>query len=159
MKKERWLPVVGFEGRYEVSDHGRVRSFQRGAKGRLLRPGKMGSGHLSVALGRGNSRTVHSLVMLAFIGMPPAGNEVRHLNGKPADNRLSNLKYGTRAENTQDKKYHRGARSYRLKPQDVLRIRRRLGPFGAGARLAREYNVAQSTISAIKHARFHRDLM
>lgn len=110
---ERWLPVVGHETAYEVSDQGRVRSLPRSwqqasrsgtiythtVKGRLLRPGRMTAGHQSVAIGRGNSRTVHSLVMEAFVGPRPEGHEILHLNEDPSDNRLVNLKYGTRSEN------------------------------------------------------------
>jgi hypothetical protein len=99
---ERWLPIPGYEGLYEVSDMGRVRSFRRGAGGRMLRPGRMPAGHMSVALGRGNSQCVHKLVLLAFVGPAPDRHECRHLNGVPADNRLENLKWGTRGENIRD---------------------------------------------------------
>lgn len=110
--KEIWKPIPGHEGKYEVSCLGNVRSLTRRvrlvahgrettrvAKGVLLRPGKTQSGHVTVAIGRGNSRPVHQLVMEAFVGPRPEGNEVLHLNGNPSDNRLENLKYGTRREN------------------------------------------------------------
>ncbi len=109
---ENWKDILGFEGRYQVSDLGRVRSLDRYvrlvakgvetsrlAKGKILRPGKMKSGHVSVALGKGNSCLVHKLVMEVFKGPCPKGCEVLHLNHVPNDNRLENLKYGTRSEN------------------------------------------------------------
>lgn len=109
---ERWLPVAGFEGAYEVSDQGRVRSLdrfvrlvaqgvetQRRVHSRVLKPGASRSGHLSVAIGRGNSRLVHQLVLEAFVGPRPAGHECLHDNHVPSDNRLTNLHYGTRSEN------------------------------------------------------------
>lgn len=109
---ERWRAIVGFEGRYEVSDQGRVRSLdhfvrivrhgvedERPVKGRVLRPGRMKSGHVSVAIGKGNSRLVHQLVLEAFVGPCPAGQESLHRNHTPSDNRLLNLFYGTRSEN------------------------------------------------------------
>ena len=65
----------------------------------MLRPGATRSGHLSVAIGKNNSCAVHQLVMQAFVGPCPDGCEVLHLNHNPADNRLVNLKYGTRSEN------------------------------------------------------------
>lgn len=117
--REVWKPVVGHEGCYEVSNLGRVRSVNRavwvdayvdrnGRKraaatrhyvGKMLRPGPMASGHLSVAIGKGNSRQVHQLVLEAFVGLCPEGHEVLHLDHNPANNKLSNLKYGTRSEN------------------------------------------------------------
>ena len=116
-----WKDVPGHEGSYQVSDAGDVRSldrdvffaashksraYARSTKGRMLRPGRMSSGHVSVALGRNNSRCVHELVLLAFVGPPPEGHECRHLNGNPADNRLENLRWGTRSENIRDAVSH-----------------------------------------------------
>jgi len=110
---EKWLPVVGYEGAYEVSDQGRVRSIDRYItqksaggglitrlyKGRLLKPAKSTrSGHVGVSL-RSKTYHVHTLVLRTFVGPPPAGLECLHLNHNGADNRLDNLKYGTRREN------------------------------------------------------------
>jgi hypothetical protein len=103
---EVWKLVPEYDGKYEVSDQGRVRSFQRDPQGRILRPGRMPGGHLSVALGRGNSQCVHKLVLLAFVGVAPDKHECRHLNGDPADNRLENLCWGTRSENIKDAVRH-----------------------------------------------------
>ena len=56
-----------------------------------------------MALGKGNSRQVHQLVLEAFVGKRPVVTgtlvDVLHLNGVPYDNRLENLRYGTRSEN------------------------------------------------------------
>ncbi len=106
---ENWKDIPGYEGRYQVSDQGRVKSFCRRAEGVLLRPGRMPEGHLSVALGKGNSQTVHRLVLLAFVGAPPEKHECLHGNGIPSDNRLENLRWGTRGENIRDA-YTHGAR-------------------------------------------------
>ena len=109
---EEWRPVVGHEGAYEVSNMGRVRSIPhvvrvvpfgraettRVSPGRILRPGPNLTGHVTVAIGR-KSRLVHALVAEAFLGPRPQGKEVLHLNHKPSDNRLENLRYGTRSEN------------------------------------------------------------
>ena len=121
--QEVWKAIPGYEGRYEVSDQGRVRSLDADVKcigpikgeyysrrkGRMLKPGRMPFGHLSVALGKGNSRCVHELVLLAFVGAPYAGRECLHRNGVPNDNRLVNLHWGTRSENMCDA-YAHGAR-------------------------------------------------
>lgn len=118
---EHWLPLPDYEGLYEVSDFGRVRSLNRTVhhtngsdrhlKGRLLRqfPSKHG-GYPSVSLckdgkPRGGQR-VHVLVLSAFVGPRPDGMESRHLNGDCTDSRLANLAYGTALENADDKRRH-----------------------------------------------------
>lgn len=100
-----WRDVPGYEGRYQVSDTGLVRSldrvdsYGRRRKGQLLRPGPQKRGHLTVSLGRHNSKQVHSLVLLAFEGPCPEGHEVLHKDHNPQNNNWNNLKYGTRSEN------------------------------------------------------------
>lgn len=104
---EIWRSVIGWEGLYEVSDQGRVRSLRRDT--RTMSPGRKGSGYLYVNLARGGARRtrhVHRLVLEAFVGPCPAGCETRHLDGDPANNRLENLAWGTSAENKQDQRRH-----------------------------------------------------
>lgn len=116
---EHWLPVVGYEGHYSVSDQGRVRSEHRvtiSQKGnrrtireRILLPAPAILGHLNVVLyinQRKTSKYVHHLVMEAFVGPRPSNLDIRHLNGNAEDNRLSNLAYGTRKENVRDTLRH-----------------------------------------------------
>lgn len=115
---EMWLPIPGFDG-YEVSDAGRVRSVPRTTvssrgvvkryRGVVLRPAVRRSGHLHVLMrrgGRSETRVVHRLVMLAFVGPCPEGMEVCHENGIPSDNRLENLRYGTPSSNMFDAVRH-----------------------------------------------------
>ena len=167
--QEVWKPVPGYEGLYEVSDQGRVRSLDRyvqcsgpvkGAyvslkKGRLLRPGPSNYGHLSVVLGRRQTRMVHDLVLRAFVGAPPTKRECCHNNGDPADNRLENLRWGTRSENNIDAVRHQ--RRGKLSADDVRAIRHALaiGARGTGLQLAHEYDVCSTTISAIKVGRHY----
>lgn len=116
---EQWKPVPGFESFYEVSDRGRVRSFDRyvnhwrGGKrlhrGRMLRtfPGTKGrsNGYLRVALYRPGAKRlveVHVLVLEAFIGPRPPGLVCCHYNGNPVDNRLENLRWDTLSANSFD---------------------------------------------------------
>ena len=111
MARETWKPVVGYEGLYEVSDQGRVRSLRRsGTPGRVLAQRQnRGRLYLLVRLSHNNQRkikTVHSLVLAAFIGPRPARMETRHLNGDATDNRLANLSYGTSLENSADQRAH-----------------------------------------------------
>jgi hypothetical protein len=118
MGTERWKWVCGYEGLYQVSDHGRVRSVDRvvpdgkgGTKkmtGRVLRanPGNR-FGHLAVALcneGAHRTVTVHSIVAVAWIGPCPDGCQVRHGPGGKHDNSVGNLCYGTPSQNEHDKR-------------------------------------------------------
>jgi hypothetical protein len=109
-KDESWLPVPGYEDRYDISDQGRVRSYYRWGSAelcnipqRILRPGTHTCGYLQVYLHGGNGKPimwlVHRLVMLAFIGPCPAGHEVNHLDGNKANNHLQNLEYSTKSAN------------------------------------------------------------
>lgn len=112
---ERWAAVPGYEGSYEVSDQGRVRSLPRvnsvgrAVKGRILKPGIDSGGYHLYTLwseGRGKSFRAHGLVMAVFVGPRPDGLEVRHLDGDPANPQLTNLAYGTPSENQRDKIEH-----------------------------------------------------
>lgn len=112
---ERWRPVVGFEGSYEVSDYGRVRSLPRRASNgrrlgaRILKSQATSYGYLCVFLYRDNGpefRKVHTLVLEAFVGPAPAGQICRHLDGNPANPSLMNLKWGTHSENNLDQVAH-----------------------------------------------------
>lgn len=113
---ECWLPVVGFEGVYEVSDQGRVRSLDRQvphwrggtqfSRGVVLRPVVKSSGRHFVTLSQGErrvQRSVHRIVAEAFLGSCPESLEVCHWNDDPSDNRLSNLRFDTHSANVLDK--------------------------------------------------------
>lgn len=97
---ENWLPVVGYEDKYLVSDHGRVQSLR---SGKYL--GSKGNPYPMIRLGS-TIKPVHQIVMEAFVGPCPEGQLVRHLDGGFRNNHLSNLVYGTQAENMQDKQLH-----------------------------------------------------
>ena len=112
---EEWRPAVGAEGFYEVSDLGRVRSVPhmtvKGLRGgRILSPCRVAKlGYLSVGLsvnGVVRYSSVHRLVAAAFHGPCPDGQEVRHLDGDPANNAAANLRYGTKSENRDDQRRH-----------------------------------------------------
>ncbi|MBM4518330.1 hypothetical protein GS491_22690 [Rhodococcus hoagii] len=117
---ETWKPIPGWEGMYEASDMGNVRSLDRvvphakhgsyTVKGKVLKPAvRSERGHLFLTLYRNNRATclyVHRLVMAAFAEPCPAGMEVCHNNGNPTDNRLSNLRYDTASSNMHDRRKH-----------------------------------------------------
>lgn len=96
---EEWRPCSS-DPRYAVSTHGRVWSFRQ--SGKYLKPGIASHGYPTVALGRGNSRTLHSLVSETFIGPVPEGQEIRHKDDNRQNPRLDNLVFGNRAANMAD---------------------------------------------------------
>lgn len=130
---ERWLPIAGFEDRYEVSDRGRVKSLARWthrlnrwgsvnrwwmkekilASVRALATGKYRTGALAysrVGLVDSEAKTtqysVHRLVLSAFIGPCPTGYEGAHEDGDTANNTLINLSWKTSKENSADRIRH-----------------------------------------------------
>lgn len=107
MVVENWKPVPEFEGLYEVSDLGNVRSLRKGI---ILKPSYSNSGGYPMVIFRRNklsfARYNHRLVMEVFVGPCPDGLEVRHLDGNPKNPALTNLAYGTHAENMYDKAQH-----------------------------------------------------
>lgn len=146
---ENWKAIPGFEGFYEVSDQGRVRSVERTVtvrgrsdgqtakiiRERILKPG-LSSGRPVVNLRSDTDRRhalVHHLVLEAFVGPCPDGMECRHLDDKRRNNALRNLEWGTRRENMADRKRN-GLRRHgprgemnnasKLTETDVLTIRR-----------------------------------
>lgn len=104
-KTEEWRPAVGFEGFYEVSDQGRVRSLPRKAcRGQLLKPRWRGR-YLAVVLSTPEQRVekrVHRLVGEAFLGPKPERLETRHLDDDRSNNTLDNIIYGTSQQNSDD---------------------------------------------------------
>jgi hypothetical protein len=113
---EDWKPIPGYEGLYEVSDLGEVRTLERewiSGRGvrRIVKPGiknktKDKDGYYRVTLCKSGKKTrkhVHQLVAEAFIGPKPEGLQVRHLDHSRTNNRLNNLKYGTAKENSADR--------------------------------------------------------
>ena len=113
---EHWLPVAGWEGLYEVSDLGQVRSLDRTIRyrdgrvrlypGQVLKQNLHPAGYPYIGLSRDGKTTqhlVHWLVAAAFLGPRPAGLQTLHGPGGPQDNRVANLSYGTPAQNNLDR--------------------------------------------------------
>lgn len=137
---EVWKPVVGYEGLYEVSDQGRVRSLDRTVtnkdgrserhNGKILRSQKLHNGYRELYLsrnGRRKHRTIHSLVAEAFLGTRPKGHDVMHIDGDRENNALDNLRFGTRSENLRSTYSYGGRQANgKLNLQDVDEIRKRI---------------------------------
>lgn len=116
---EEWRPVVGYEGYYEVSSRGRVRSLPREvatfrgvrvSPGRLLKTPASTGGYLRVTLSKEGllkGRPVHVLVLEAFSGARPSPeHDACHWDGNPSNNRIENLRWDTKSANMADKMRH-----------------------------------------------------
>ncbi len=164
--EERWLPVVGYEGLYEVSDWGRVKSLERLVRhsrggrqilrSRVLKSLRHRNRRLEVALCRGGGVRrilVHRLVLEAFVGPCPEEMEACHGDGDPSNNRLENLRWDTRKANCADRLRHgtlaRGERNglAKLARGQVLVIR--ADPRSCW-KIAQDYDINPTTVSQIK---------
>ena len=117
--KERWKPIPGYEGRYEVSSWGRVLSKRTN---KFLKPNVMNHGYACVHLYSGGKqtrvvKTIHQLVAIAFIPNPHDYREVNHKNFLRRDNRVENLEWVSRKENVQ----HALAAGRRVRPEKKVK--------------------------------------
>ncbi len=168
--KEIWKDIEGYEGYYQVSNLGRVRSLTREVRcgnsirvfrERIRKPQIMSKGYYQLALlknGKDKRFLIHRLVAYAFIPNPENKTEVNHINGVKTDNNVENLEWVTSRENSIHAvhtglhnaiKGERHANS-KLNRKDVLEIRRRYIKGCAGQKkLAKEYCVTRNTIYKI----------
>lgn len=123
----KWRPVVGYEGLYEVSMDGEVRSIERVVphpcmpngqtiRSKVLKKIPFNKFYRVVSLCRSGSyktHFIHRLVVEANIGPVPPGMDVDHISGQRDDNRLANLRIATRLQNARNKVGSRGACGYR----------------------------------------------
>jgi NUMOD4 motif/HNH endonuclease len=173
---EIWKDIPNHPG-YQVSDLGRVRSFwKRFAKGKA--PGGIGLGwgtkvgdtphilkqstnhygYFVVNLGKNQVRHVANLVIEAFVGPRPEGQQCCHGPSGKRDNRVQNLCWGTRSKNlgedrVRDGTDHRGDKcpTAKLTNKEAEDIYRRVWAGEKGYLLAKEFGVSSPTISEIKH--------
>lgn len=164
MNKEIWKAIPGYEGLYEVSDLGRVRSLDRpvicrGGKtrislGKILINQVDRYGRFYVNLSKNNSRKIysnHTLVALAFIGERPEDYEICHIDGDCTNNILTNLRYDTKSQNRLDY-YRQGKKNPRgkLSIEQVLEIRRLYATGNyTQQELAEKFNVNRNNIGYI----------
>lgn len=118
-----WKNVIGYEGRYEVSDSGKVRNAKTR---RVLQPGMVGSKRKSgqyPAVGLRHNPTrltkVHHIVLRAFKGPAKPGEVAMHLDDDPRNNRIENLRWGTPTDNARDAARKRRGGCQKLGPAEV----------------------------------------
>ena len=114
---ERWKPIEGYEGYYEISSRGRVKSLERfccnpavlgsgnyrKVHERIRTPNVMKGYYCTALIKDGNKKVfrIHRMVAEHFIGKCPSDvHQVNHINGDKSDNRVENLEWVTPAENT-----------------------------------------------------------
>jgi hypothetical protein len=163
---ERWLPIPGYQGFYEASDQGRIRSLNRKVKlrngrsrlvpSRVLRLTPDRLGYPRVGLSRdGQPRLflVHRLVLEAFVGPCPEGMEACHNDGDPANSRVDNLRWDTRAGNFADKRQHDTHNQGERHPMAKLAESQVLAIYSdqrSERKIAADYGVSRATVGRIK---------
>ena len=171
---EEWKPIQNYEGLYEISNLGNVRSldrevivtrknktsFKRTLKGQVLRLSKTTKGYPQIALGKNGklkSFEVHRLVAKAFMENPHNFIVVNHIDGNIKNNNVSNLEWCTHSHNSKHAyaigvlKPIRGEKNTQsiLTDKEVLEIRR-LNASGLSQRkLGKMFNVCHTTIRMI----------
>lgn len=158
MTVELWKPAFSFDGIYECSTEGKVRSVRavtNSKVGKILKP-SAGTKYLQLQLrkdGQYHRWYVHRLVMATFVG--PSSLTVNHKNGIKTDNRLDNLEYATYQENllhaTRVLGKRRGVLHWksRLTENDVREIRNRLSLGETHQSIADLYGVGRVNITCI----------
>jgi hypothetical protein len=169
--EENWKAIPGYEGLYEASDLGRVRSLDRVVftqsgisrriKGKLLKPITCKDDlRQQVSLCKDYCVTVirlHHVIMLTFVGNRPEGLVTCHYDGNPSNNALSNLRYDTASSNMKDAVRHGTANlgercpSAKLTAEQVLEIRCRLEMGEKVAIISQSFGISHQQISKIKN--------
>lgn len=170
MQKEVWKPLVVFEGGYEVSSFGRLRSIERivdygwkkakrPSKILSLRCGKWGYLYTTLSLNKvRKTLKIHRMVATTFIDNPENKPQVNHIDGDKSNNNISNLEWCTAKENVNHAYYKglrkgiKGERSHlsKLTKKQVAEIREIYSKKQLSQeKIGKKYNIAQTQVSRI----------
>ncbi len=169
--KELWKPVSGYEGCYEVSSLGRVRSLTRHVNhvngtcpkyGKILSQSPNTKGYLLVGLcveGEQKTKTVHKLVALAFLVNPDDLPEVNHKDGNKSNNSDSNLEWSSGEDNIKHATRNglrakgKSLPSTKLSESDIPIIRLRIANGESFSKIGKSYGINHKAIIAIHTGR------
>lgn len=158
--KEIWRDIPGYDGKYKVSNKGRVMSFWR-SEPVVVKTWDNKSGYKCLALHKGGTKitkTLHRIVAKAFVDNPNNKLEVNHIDGNKSNNAAHNLEWSTRKENVRHANKNGLARYLygedipvsKLNADKVREIRRLYASGEHSHRsLAKQYGVGRNTIAAI----------
>jgi len=172
METENWKPLKDYEGLYEISNMGRVRSLvKKGNNTQKIRKTGLdvATGYINVQLRKNNkplTKRVHRFVAEAFVPNPDNKPVVNHKDGNKKNCKADNLEWMTYSENTlhsfknglQRKIF--GNKNYitKIKDQDVLKIRELISQGKTNKEIAKIYGVNPSQISRIKSGQRRKEL-
>ncbi len=157
--KEIWKDIVGYEGRYQVSNLGNVKSLDRVVinrwgnmvrNGAMMKPSKLNR-YYNINLmtdGKLKCFKVHRLIAIAFIPNELNLSQVNHKDGDRYNNNVNNLEWVTQSENMQHAK-RMGLRPDLTEDQTVEIKNKYLSTKITMSDLAKEYNVSKSTICGV----------
>jgi len=160
MSKEIWKPVVGYEGLYEVSNYGRIKSFHIYRDGFIRKSYTYNKyGHQQIKLakkGIQKGKQLHLLVLEAFISPRPENKEGSHIDGNPTNNFIGNLTWETHEINMQRQVEHdtiaKGSSNghSKLNEEQIPRIRKMLSRGMTQKQIGLQFGVHNTTISRIQ---------
>ena len=160
--EEQWKDIAGYEGLYQVSSYGRVKSLHRyGTKGGILKPGLSNNKYLIIILSKNNKikiNLIHRLVALHFIVNSNNKPQVNHKDGNKQNNYYKNLEWCTYSENTQHA-YDTGLKKITIKQKESY-SKKVYCPeldqeFNSTREVERKLNINQSNISACCKGRYN----
>lgn len=164
---EEWRPVLGYEGFYEVSNYGRIKSLPRMARykatlrsvpARFLQLRIGTHGYLATQLYKNKAvktMTVHKLVAQAFLGPRPFGLFVHHIDFDRLNNHAWNLTYVLFLENLRHRNLCKGERmhSSKLRTVDIPTIRQFVRGGMSHAQIGRMFSVSDAAVRDIAHGK------